>query len=123
MASLFLPSRGRCLPQLTVGKGPLAELGQFLRSWCHDLRGRRDYRNLVDGEAALDITADLKATVSTAARVAFDAEQADREAVELLTKAKEGGLDNSDLPLLEKALRNITRSAEGDRKISESLSP
>jgi hypothetical protein len=118
---LFLPVRGRCLPQSRVGQGLLAELGQFLRGWCGDLRRRRDYANLVDGEAALAIVADIGRRDATAASVAFTAQQADLEAVALLVKAKEDGLDSSDLPLLEQALRNINRSAEADREIAEGL--
>ncbi len=121
MPSPFLPSRGRSLPQRPAGKGPLAELRTFLGSWCKDLRNRRDYRNLVDGEAALDIASDIQARDGAVAAAAFTAEQADLEAFALLEKAKAGGLDNSDLPLIEQALRNITRSADADHQITEGM--
>lgn len=96
---------------------------EFLASWSADLRKLRDWRNLLDAEAAQSIAADLAVREQALAGVAYTAEQADLEAVKLLEKAKEGGLDNSDLPLIARALRHIRRSAAHDHTLSEAAKP
>lgn len=117
-----MPVKGRSLLQTGVGKRLLAEWRQFLRCWSSELRFKRDYSNLLDAEASGAIVEEMATVQVEVARVAYTAEQADREALALLEKAKLGGLDAADLPLLEQAIRHISRSAEGDRNISEALS-
>jgi hypothetical protein len=101
---------------------PLAELKHFFTGWIADLRGRRDYRNLVEAEAALDIARDLEARDATVSNVAYSAEQADLEAQAILaTVLKDRVVTAAEIPLLEKALRHITRSAAADHQIGEGL--
>lgn len=104
------------LAALTVRLG--SELRHFLLSWKRDLRARRDYRNLLDVEAAEDIAADLQPV----AAAAYTAQQADLEAARLLRESlADGKLTTADIPLLEKALAHIGNSAAADQQIAEAL--
>ena len=73
-------------------------------------------------DVATDLAAEVQAEQVKLSQQAYTAEQADREAASAIeTALSDGQLDASDLPAIKTALRNVQRSAEHDRQITESL--
>jgi len=98
------------------------ELKTHLAGLLPGLRRRRAYADLLQVEVAIDITADAATEQARAGRLAYTAEQADREAEQILrTVLADNRVTPEEIPLLRTALRNIHHSAEADHRLGDTL--
>jgi hypothetical protein len=101
----------------------LAELKTFLTGFARDLRGRRDYRNLVDVEAVQEIAAEVAHGVTEVAQLAFTARVADDEGLSLLERvAADGEITPAEMPSVMQAIAHIRRSRDIDHQLSDAAS-
>lgn len=102
---------------------PLAELGNFLRSWIADLRKSRDIPNLMDAEAAEEITIEAAAERQQFGQAAFTARVEDDEGLALVDRIlADGKVTPAEVPLLHRARRHFARSRDIDHNLSEASS-
>jgi G3E family GTPase len=97
----------------------LCELRDWLKGRLSLRRSERRFDSAFDLDVASDIAADAARQQAQIAAEAYSAEQSDIEAAKLIEIAKRDGLDASDLPAIERALRHIRSSAKHDHNISE----
>lgn len=120
----FIAHQGRPSPHCAGGVQrlvrPLAELGNFLRSWIFDLRQRSDIPNLMDAEAAEQIVTEVVAERAQFAQAAYTARVADDEGLALIDRVlADGKVTPAELPLLRRARRHVARSRDIDHDLSE----
>lgn len=101
----------------------LPELVAFLAAFASRCRVMSWGRPLAHVRGAELIAGDLSEEHAAAARLAYAAEQHDREAVRILETAAADGLSASDLPAVAAACRLIRRSAEADRSLADAFAP
>ncbi len=100
----------------------LSELSAHLATFRASLRGRRQHGDQLQVEVAQDIVADAAAQQGRVGQLAYTAEQADLEAGQLLDQVlADKRVTPDEIPLLQRAARNVRRSAATDRKITEAL--
>lgn len=99
----------------------LKELREYLTDFSARCRASRWLGALFHVRVCADIAADIEAMKEKAAQRAYDAEQADLLAARDLTDALADGLDESDEPVVRRALASLNRSANYDREISTLL--
>ncbi len=98
---------------------PITELRRFIANSQQIATTKGFWHELLGWDAAAEIAADIKTHEDKQSRSAYSAAIEDEEAVKLLEEAAKDGLSQCDMPAVAKAIRNIRRSAERDRKISE----
>ncbi len=107
---------------LTMTTHPRKELQAWLASLIAGFRRRRQFGDSLRLKVAQDIVSDISTLETKACDTAFDSEQADLAAVQLITPLlNDPRIPADDLPVLRKALRNIRNSATADHRISELL--
>jgi hypothetical protein len=98
---------------------PVVELRRWISTRLALRRRQGRFDAAFDLDVAHDIVAEADSHQKKIVAEAYSAEQSDIEAAHLIETAKRNGLDASDLPAIERALRLIRRSAERDHAIAE----
>jgi hypothetical protein len=98
---------------------PVVELRQWISVRLALRRRQSRFDVAFDLDVAHDIAAEADAHQKKIVADAYAAEQSDIEAAQLLETAKRDGLDASDMPAIERALRHIRNSAKRDHQIAE----
>lgn len=100
----------------------LKELGNYLRSWCHDCRRQCQYATLTEVQTVQDIAAEASAEQAGLAGLAHRARVNDDEAGRMLDAVLEDGkVTKAEIATLRKARRHVTASAEADHNLAEGL--